>query len=341
MRRRASTLSDELRLLGDYLGAGLIVLDDLGRVVSANAASARLLGNSEDARGRAWQELLALSPAGAGLILRTLDDGSAQRGLMLEHTGPDGRVIPLRAEMWSHPDPDGRRIYLLLAEAGAGEGGDDPLRRLGEAVACVAHQFRNSVHALQGFAGDLLTAQPAGDPDREHLEGLLNVVGTLGELSRDVLAMASAAPAPAEEISVSEILRSSASLARTHRAPPDLVLPPVEFRVCARRGPLVHAFFNLIDNACRVSPPGDRPRVSVAMRDDRIGVSIDDRGPGLPENHPAGGVPDGNAQGTGYGLVAARRFIEGAGGALSFSARPGGGTSCLVLLPAAPAGADR
>lgn len=332
--QRASTLSDELRLLGDYLGAALVVLDDLGRVVSVNAAGARLLGVPREPGGVAWQEVLCLDPEGAGRVARAVADGEVQRGVLLQHTRPDGRTVPLRAEMWVHPDPEGRRTYLLLAETRGEERGDDPLRRLGEAVACVAHQFRNSVHALQSFAGDLRVTRRPGAPADEQLEGLLGVISSLGDLSRDVLAMASPASSAPEELCVAEILRSSASLARTHRSAPEIALPAQELSVRASRGPLVHALFNLIDNACRVSPPGDRPLVRADARPDGVGIWIEDRGPGLPASHPAGSGADPKAQGAGYGLVAARRFIEASGGVLTFSGRPGGGTSCLVLLPA-------
>ena len=165
--------------------------------------------------------------------------------------------------------------------------------------------------------------------------GLLGVISSLGDLSRDVLAMASPAPATPEDLQVTELLRSSATLARAHRALPELELPRAELWVRASRGPVVHALFNLMDNACRVSPPGDRPRVHADRRDDRVGIWIEDRGPGLPPTHPAGTAADPRAHGAGYGLLAARRFIEASGGALTFSVRPGGGTSCLVLLPAA------
>ncbi len=340
LQSRATSLTEELHLLGDSLAAAHVVLDDLGRVVSANAACARLLGRGPEMVGRCWQELLALDPEGAARVARILDDGEAQRGARFSHRHPDGRQLGLRAELWSRPQGEGRRTYLLLAESAPEAEDSDPIRRLGEAVGCVAHQFRNSVQALQGLAGDLLAREPRDSPERARIVAMLGVVASLGELSGDVLAMANPSDTRLEAIGVEELLRCSSTLARGGPLAPRIEVPERDLRVHARRGPLVHALFNLIDNACRVSPAGEAPLVRAGRREDGVGIWIEDRGPGLPESSPRGARPDARAERCGYGLVAARRFIEGCGGSLSFSPRPGGGTSCLVLLPACPAASD-
>jgi signal transduction histidine kinase len=180
----------------------------------------------------------------------------------------------------------------------------------------------------------MMSTRDPGGPDRARLEELLSVVGGLGELSRDVLAMASVAPIAPVEISAAEVVRSAAALARHHRVTPDLDLPAGDLRIRASRGPLVHALFNLIDNACQFCATGERPRVSVSRDGDRVAITIEDRGPGFPTDHPAGEHAVASTHGAGYGLLAARRFIEASGGGLSFAPRPGGGTCCRVSMPA-------
>jgi signal transduction histidine kinase len=156
--------------------------------------------------------------------------------------------------------------------------------------------------------------------------------------------MASRSPASLEDVSVAEVVRSAATLARRSQAPVRLELPADDLRVRAQRGPLVHALFNLLDNACRVTPPGEGVDVVVSRMNGHTRIAIQDRGPGLPSGHPRGRSPALQAHGAGYGLVAARRFIEGSGGQLSIEDRPGGGSVFEVSLPsdaAVPAGGTR
>jgi signal transduction histidine kinase len=97
----------------------------------------------------------------------------------------------------------------------------------------------------------------------------------------------------------------------------------------------VHAFFNLIDNACRVTPCGERVRVRTCRCGERVTVEIADGGPGFPPELAIGAGPLPSRQGSGFGLLAARRFIEANGGALSFHPGLPSGTVCRVVLPAA------
>jgi signal transduction histidine kinase len=114
------------------------------------------------------------------------------------------------------------------------------------------------------------------------------------------------------------------------KADPDL-------RVRAHRGQLVHALFNLIDNACRVTPCGERVRVRASRCGGRIMVEIADGGPGFPAELANGAGPVPSRNGSGFGLLAARRFLEANGGALSFHPGAPAGAVCRVVLPAAPA----
>jgi two-component system sensor histidine kinase KdpD len=100
----------------------------------------------------------------------------------------------------------------------------------------------------------------------------------------------------------------------------------------------VHALFNLLDNACRVSPPGQAVLIRQSEEAGRAVLEIQDRGPGLPEEvaRAEGRAPSRN--GSGFGLFAARRFVEANHGELAFERLPGGGTASRIALPLAPPG---
>lgn len=336
LRARADTVGEELRLLGDYLSGALVSLDDLGRVVSVNPAGARLLAiEAEPAVGKPWQEIVRADSNGARAIVATLCEGRAQRGLTMTLRRADGREIGVEAELWMSPSPEGRRTYLLARESTGASADGDPLRRLGEAVACVAHQIKNSLQAMQGFAGEI-ARDPQGSADRSSAEHLLSVVKSLSALSDDVLAMAGASRPPTETVQLLELLESATMLTRL--APGRVVTQGCDgdLRVRAHRGQLVHALYNLIDNACRVSPAGEPVHIGARRDGDRVAIEIADRGPGIPSAIANGAGPALSSGGSGFGLLAARRFVEANGGTLCFERRPGGGTLCRVAFRAEP-----
>ena len=114
-------------------------------------------------------------------------------------------------------------------------------------------------------------------------------------------------------------------------------LPPVAFDADA----LHHIVDNLVDNAEKYSrqSPSRAIDVAVAPEDGGVAITISDRGPGLPDALVRAprpfrrGAADGS-EGLGLGLFLVDRIVRGHGGAMRSDARPGGGTSVRVWLPA-------
>lgn len=118
-------------------------------------------------------------------------------------------------------------------------------------------------------------------------------------------------------------------------------------RVMGDKGGLVRVFDNLIDNAVSFSPPGGVVRISAMRSDDGVIASVEDEGPGVPEDardsiferfHSL--RPEGEAFGkhSGLGLAIARTIISGHGGSVRVHDRADTqqGAVFLVTLPAAP-----
>ncbi|GMA28502.1 sensor histidine kinase [Arenivirga flava] len=104
---------------------------------------------------------------------------------------------------------------------------------------------------------------------------------------------------------------------------------------------------NLLDNAARFAPPGERMRVTTSAFAGSAEIRVVDRGPGIPaERRDDVFVPfqrlgdHDNLAGLGLGLALAKGFAEGMGGALRAEETPGGGTTMVVTLPLAGASAS-
>lgn len=114
---------------------------------------------------------------------------------------------------------------------------------------------------------------------------------------------------------------------------------PAHVVVNARLMGLKRAFSNLIGNALRF---GAQVKASVTTTGDAIVVSIDDNGPGIPEDklavvmEPFVRLEDSRnteTGGVGLGLTIAKTHIEANGGSLVLRNRPEGGLSAVIRLP--------
>ena len=99
---------------------------------------------------------------------------------------------------------------------------------------------------------------------------------------------------------------------------------------------------NLLSNALKFSPRGERVTLRLARVGPRLHVSVEDRGPGIPESFrarifekfaQADGSDSRRKGGTGLGLSIARALVERMGGTLDFVSREGAGTTFRMELP--------
>jgi two-component system, OmpR family, sensor histidine kinase KdpD len=106
---------------------------------------------------------------------------------------------------------------------------------------------------------------------------------------------------------------------------------------------IVQVFANLFDNIAKYTPAGTPVSVS-AVADhgsERVRVTVDDEGPGLPAGDPARlfdkfqrGHDEGTVAGVGLGLAICQAIVHAHGGQIEAQPRPGGGARFVFTLPA-------
>ena len=116
--------------------------------------------------------------------------------------------------------------------------------------------------------------------------------------------------------------------------------------VRADRDALSEALVNLLDNAVKYGGPGE-VTLRAARADGAVLLQVSDRGPGVPaadrervfepfvrvQPPSADGLVH-TAKGTGLGLALVRRIARAHGGTATVAARPGGGATVQITLPA-------
>ncbi len=114
----------------------------------------------------------------------------------------------------------------------------------------------------------------------------------------------------------------------------------VPARISGDRDLLREAVANLVDNAVRVTPPGEA--VTLRVGNGVTGPSIDviDRGPGIDDERLKSLFDrfQRSDSGSGLGLAIARRVVERHGGTIRVQTRPGEGSTFTIELPGLPTG---
>lgn len=178
--------------------------------------------------------------------------------------------------------------------------------------------------------------------DGEQREKSVRDLEDMGRLVDDALAVARGSalsdlrePVDIPELIGKEVAEEAAGRAscETHGAISELVV--VGDGVALRR-----LFSNLLSNALRY---GSQCRISVSREKARVIVTVDDDGPGIPEEERENvfepfyrleSSRNRDTGGSGLGLAIARQIAVGHGGSIHIEASPMGGTRFAVSLPA-------
>ncbi|ARP72742.1 sensor histidine kinase [Streptomyces pluripotens] len=215
-------------------------------------------------------------------------------------------------------------------------------------LAAVSHDLRTPLAGIKAAVSSLRSGDVTWtEEDRAELlagieEGadrLDHLVGNLLDMSR--LQTGTVTPL-IREIDVDEVVPMA--LGGVPEDSVELDVPETLPMVAVDPGLLERSVANLVENAVKYSPRGQRVLVSASAMADRVEVRVVDRGPGVPDGakdrifepfQRYGDAPRG--AGVGLGLAVARGFAEAMGGTLDAEDTPGGGLTMVLSLRAAGA----
>ena len=139
---------------------------------------------------------------------------------------------------------------------------------------------------------------------------------------------------------VAAALKEVAPMARRHKLTGPRPGQPVFVRGDRRR--TAEVVMGLVHNATKYAPQGTRIAVKIERADDRAIVRVEDQGRGVPPNERsrifepyARGAGNDEVPGSGIGLFASRRVVEGQGGDIWVEDAPEAGAVFAFSLPLA------
>lgn len=329
--------------------AGLLMVNAQGIIASANPAAEQVLG----IRGlgyRRYSEVLSESSELTQLIGQCLAQGKIFRREEVDHKTPSGEtrhlgvtISPVRTA----EEKVSGAICLLsdLTELAALQEQMElkkNLAALGELSAGIAHEFKNALATISGYA-QMIRSESSDGEISDHAERILEQTRNITHVVTEFLKFArpldiSDEPVelqPLVERAIEEIATAAAGV--SVRAEGDFGI------VAGDEGLLRQVILNLARNgaeACEgrtggrvtvrgeIVRGGDSPSQRITVQDNGAGISPD----AMPNLfHPFFTT---KARGTGLGLAVVQKIILQHGGLIEARNHPSGGAVFIVTLPA-------
>jgi two-component system sensor histidine kinase HydH len=216
----------------------------------------------------------------------------------------------------------------------------EELARLGEMGAVMAHEIRNPLAGIKGFAQ---LVETAGDIEqaRRHAGKIVAQSLRMEALVNDLLAFARDDQGERHITDLTTVIQECVALLRMEAAIQHVKIEvdaPSSLKVHAVVDRIVQLLLNLMKNAIQAMPDGGVLAIGLRQKKSFVHISVKDSGTGINPEHLLGIFEPfwtSKAQGTGLGLALCKKVAEEHGGSLMVESTVGLGTEFVVTLPAA------
>lgn len=330
------------------LPLGLLASDPDGHITLANEAASGLLGVSpETLAGMPLHDIGGLDWAS---LITALSQDEVVLEREMEFVSRQGKLTPVSLSASRIVNEDGFFLghLFILRDLGEIKRLQDQVRRnerlsaLGNLAAGVAHEIRNPLSSIKGFATYLAGKIKTEGPDKEAAKVMIQEVDRLNRVVSELLEFAKPGQPVLKHEDINAVVEralrlagsdaSAKGIAVRFKRDDSLPLPSMD----AER--LTQALLNLFLNAIQSMEQGGVLEVTAFCEGSprRLAVRIVDTGKGMPKDVLANIFNPyftTKSSGTGLGLAIVHRIVEGHGGEIKVESQPGQGTTFTILLP--------
>ena len=278
-------------------------------------------------------------------LLRQQDGPPALLRLAL-HTVETDRIVARADSLWWSVGAmllllwaGGLLVVVLAAraerhrrEAQRGES----LALIGQMTSTLAHEIRNAIGSVKGYAQLAAERTAADDPRAPQLATVLRGVSRIEGLVGDLLLFSREERFAITDFDPAPLLSAVAAAVEPWPGRVELDLEPA-LRVLADAELLERVLANGVRNAVQAISDAGLLRIALRSRGRQVAILIEDSGEGIaPDALPKLFTPfyTTRTTGTGLGLAYAKKVVEGMGGSIELKNRERAhGASFTVLLP--------
>jgi two-component system, NtrC family, sensor histidine kinase HydH len=331
----------------ESMADGLLSIDREGRIVTLNRQASEILGSGrERLEGRDLTDVLG---EGVGEIVSSAKGQSFVRDREVDIRRPAG-LIPLNLSVAPLRDENGQEMgsVLLIQDLREIRNLREKVRRserlasLGRLAAGVAHEIRNPLSSIRGFAQYFVKRFSGQSEEEGYASVMVKEVDRLNRVITELLDFAGPKEPHRELQSLEAIVEHTLKLLA-----PDLAAHGVKVErgydagikpVSVDRDRISQVFLNIILNAIESMDQGGKMRIMLNGRSSppAVEISIADTGAGIPPAdlekvfEPFFST---KRKGTGLGLAIVHQIVESHGGTIRAESVAGKGTTFRIYLP--------
>ncbi len=216
----------------------------------------------------------------------------------------------------------------------------EKLASIGELSTYMAHEIRNPLFTISGFANSLMRAEGLDEKAREKLSIILDESKRLDEILKSLLNFTRPTEAQVAEVDLNELVQATMgvmSLPCTNQnVEPTVDLDESVARVHANPDLIKQCLINLVKNSLEAMEGGGKLYVTTGMNRDFAILSVEDTGVGIPldiRDKIFSPFFSTKGKGSGLGLAQTRKIVDEIGGVVELVSREGIGTKITLYLP--------
>ncbi|HVP56600.1 MAG TPA: ATP-binding protein [bacterium] len=264
--------------------------------------------------------------------VRLLETFASQAGLAILNASLHGKLRERVAELErAHEELTHSQLQLLRAERMLAAGG---------LAATLVHDLKAPVVSIGLMARAAASGLTGTSPVKETLDRIGQEVMRIEDYLKHFARSAGKAAGKPEQVNVSHLVRDALSALRAvmaeSRVESVASLGHGDYKVAANKAELRQVLINLLYNSVEAMPDGGKITVSTTVEKGLVKISVADTGKGIPEELKARVFSPfftTKAEGSGLGLVIARRTVTNYGGRISLESSEGVGTCFTIYLP--------
>lgn len=332
---------------------GLIALDDSGQIVTCNEKAQVILNVScSDALGK---EVMTVLP---GPLKNLLEELPEQGGLLerdIKLTSPDGKDQIweiIAAGLMDEGIPAGRILLIhdatAIRELQKEVTKSRHLTSIGSLAAGVAHEIRNPLSSIKGFAVYLKDKLSGNIEDEKTAEVMIQEVERLNRVISQLIEFARPLELKKEETRFSDLVRHTVKLidaeARKNEITIDMEIDTDAPLIEIDPDKIKQVLLNIFLNSLAAMKKGGKLVIMFLPGESYLSVIISDTGMGI-EKTDLPRIYDpyftSKPAGTGLGLAIVQKIMEAHGGYINVESTAGQGTKIFLIFPLSDTGKKR
>lgn len=342
VRKTLHSMTTYMGHLVEHMPDGLISVGSDGNILTVNGRARALLSIADSPLGQPSE---ALGPE-LNSLLAKVRAGQRVLGQEVEVPTPQGGSVPVAISATQVRGREGEDlgVVMLLRDLRELRSLQERLRRserlaaLGGLAAGVAHEIRNPLSSIRGFAQLFRKRLTPGTEEHTYAEIMVQEVDRLNRVIANLLDFARPKELVLRDIQPREVVDHAVGLVRSQAEAKGVRISVDGEAPVQKADPdqLTQAVLNLLLNALEAMEREGEMGVQVASEGRGWTVEVWDSGPGIPKEHlPRLFDPffTTKPRGTGLGLAIVHRIVENHGGTITVESQEGKGTRFTLRFP--------